>query len=145
MPSGIYPRPSISERFWAEVIIKQVFDCWLWRGGVDSDGYGKFWDGSKRTGAHRFAYQFYIGMLSNKDDVHHICGEPRCVNPSHLTPMLHGQHTLLNGGVSGKAKSVTHCPRGHEYNSANTYRDKRGFRNCKICLALRGRSAPRQY
>ena len=34
--------------------------------------------------------------------------------------------------ANGKYALATHCPRGHPYNDANTYRDKRG-RRCREC------------
>ena len=30
---------------------------------------------------------------------------------------------------------ITHCPRGHEYTSANTRIDKKGCKNCRACRA----------
>lgn len=36
-----------------------------------------------------------------------------------------------------RSKIVTHCPNGHEYTEANTYRDRHGKRICRACNALR--------
>jgi hypothetical protein len=33
--------------------------------------------------------------------------------------------------------TITHCPRGHEYNERNTYLTKKGKRCCRACNALR--------
>ena len=37
----------------------------------------------------------------------------------------------------------THCPRGHEYNTENTYfapgREGRGARNCRVCQRIKQR------
>lgn len=59
--------------------------CWLWRGGVDKDGYGlvKVLGESRR--AHRVAW-----ILHHRRDIPdglmvcHSCDTPRCVNPAHL-------------------------------------------------------------
>ena len=40
----------------------------------------------------------------------------------------------LGGTANGaRQKSKTHCPKGHEYNKANTYITKQGWRRCKVC------------
>jgi len=33
----------------------------------------------------------------------------------------------------------THCPRGHEYTSENTYVRKRGIRECRTCITAKQR------
>lgn len=49
---------------------------------------------------------------------------------------------------NGKFALATHCPRGHVYDQANTYRDRKG-RRCKQCNAerqamLRANETPEQ-
>lgn len=44
--------------------------------------------------------------------------------------------THLENMRNGKFALATHCPRGHAYDSENTYRDSRG-RRCKACNAIR--------
>jgi hypothetical protein len=39
------------------------------------------------------------------------------------------------GEVYRLRRKWTHCLRGHEFTPANTYVDKRGFRQCKTCKA----------
>lgn len=60
--------------------------CWEWNGYRDSStGYGKFHMPPFRgpTGAHRVAYELFVGPL-NGLSVLHRCDNPPCVNPSHL-------------------------------------------------------------
>ena len=40
-------------------------------------------------------------------------------------------------GVRARAASITHCPRGHLYDDANTYINNKGKRICRACNALR--------
>ena len=35
----------------------------------------------------------------------------------------------------------THCPAGHPYDAANTYRDPKGLWQCRACRAARARRA----
>lgn len=37
----------------------------------------------------------------------------------------------------------SHCPRGHEYNEANTHLDRKGIRHCRRCDRDRKRAVPR--
>lgn len=42
-----------------------------------------------------------------------------------------------NASLRARAAGITHCPRGHEYTEANTYRSKAKKRICRACNALR--------
>lgn len=72
-------RMSTEDRFMKYVECEPNTGCWLWRGGVNNDGYAKFWDGQKRVKGHRYALR-YEGPLQ----VNHTCGVRNCVNPDHL-------------------------------------------------------------
>lgn len=66
---------------------KQVGDCWLWDGSVDSDGYGLFSakaNGYRYQRAHRYSYFFHRGVAPIGLLVCHTCDTPRCINPDHL-------------------------------------------------------------
>jgi group I intron endonuclease len=43
----------------------------------------------------------------------------------------------IAAAMRARAALVTHCPRGHEYTSANTYLNKKGKRICRACNAIR--------
>lgn len=55
--------------------------CWMWKGGVDGDGYGHM-SGNRR--AHRVYYARAHGEIPDGMCVCHKCDTPRCVNPDHL-------------------------------------------------------------
>lgn len=57
-----------------------------------------------------------------------------------VSPDKHVFHDgLARGGPANglRQKSKTHCPKGHEYNSGNTYTNDKGWRLCRRCRADR--------
>lgn len=73
----------VIERFWKCVPIREAGQCWLWKCGKCSDGYGNFKDG-KFISAHRFSYELANGPIPKGLQVRHSCDTPSCVNPEHL-------------------------------------------------------------
>lgn len=69
--------------FWANVEIKSSTECWLFKGTLDRDGYGKFWMRPEGL-AHRVAYSLHNGVNPKGMDVLHSCDRPACCNPNHL-------------------------------------------------------------
>lgn len=58
--------------------------CWLWRGGVDPDGYGYTGGALGERRAHRAAWVATNGPIPAGMFVCHRCDVPACINPAHL-------------------------------------------------------------
>lgn len=59
--------------------------CWLWRGYVDANGYGRI---GKNDYAHRESFKLFIGDIPEGSHLDHVKGCPKhCCNPYTLTPV----------------------------------------------------------
>jgi hypothetical protein len=47
------------------------------------------------------------------------------------------QREKIAASFRARAVLITHCPKGHAYDEANTYKNKKGKRTCRACNALR--------
>lgn len=74
------------ERFHAFYKVNKETGCWEWQGGKSGGGYGSFAIGSpsRKTGAHRYSYESFVGQIPNGMKVCHHCDNPICCNPDHL-------------------------------------------------------------
>lgn len=112
--------------------------CWLWSGDSVKGGYGRIGNNGRKWLAHRLSYIIFNGKIPNGLTVDHKCVQPNCINPQHLEAVTMKENTLRGNSFAIKNKNKTHCPRGHEYNTENTYLHKDGRRECRTCIRKRG-------
>ncbi len=82
MPTGVYERPSLEERFWAKVEV--AGKCWVWTDHIGENGYGQLRNGRTFISAHRYSYQLLRGVVPDGLVINHVCKNKTCVNPDHL-------------------------------------------------------------
>jgi hypothetical protein len=76
-------------------LIEVVGECWLWRGYLDLDGYGRCRHEGRTWMAHRLVWTVLRGPIPEGQTLDHWrvtvglpCSRP-CVNPAHLRVVPH--------------------------------------------------------
>lgn len=127
---------NVSDRFWSKVFITSV--CWEWKGSK-KNGYGSFWNGERRIGAHRWAWENLVGPIPVGLEIDHLCRNRSCVNPDHLEPVTHKENVRRGAGGWNTASKMS-CPQGHPYAGENLMTSQ-GHRYCRTCARKRGRES----
>lgn len=119
--------------------------CWIWKGRIQSGGYGIVRFEGRDQYAHRVVFEIESGKIPEGLQIDHLCRNRRCVNPSHLEPVTQKENILRGTGVSARNAAKTHCVRGHEYTIENSYlRPDGGGKQCRICIKARTESKKRK-
>jgi hypothetical protein len=128
--------PALAKRFFDKVEMLPG-DCWIWKGSVQSHGYGQFRINGRREMAHRFAYKMLLGPIPEGLQLDHLCRVRRCVHPLHLEPVTNRENLLRGDTIPAKLAAKTHCLNGHPFDEENTLRTPNGGRRCRECARVR--------
>lgn len=134
MPTGVYPRKDINDRFFEKVSKSDA--CWVWI-GAKRHGYGAFGVGRKSVPAHRMSLLLAGKSIPDGYDVDHLCRNPECVNPEHLEAVTHRENVqrgLAGEHMKHKQATRTTCKKGHPSTPNNSRWRKDGkWKSCRIC------------
>lgn len=129
------------ETFWSKVNKSTDSNgCWIWTGGTNKDGYGRFTYHGKRMLVHCFVYELKIGKIPDGLVLDHTCRNRRCVNPAHLEPVTSIENVLRGMSLFAQKKRQTHCIRGHLLAGSNLRIRNNGTRFCRTCDRNRHRN-----
>jgi hypothetical protein len=136
----------LPERVQAKLQPIPVTGCWLWTGALGTNGYGCVQAPHPTRGRngwaahllHRWVYQQIVGPIPPGLVLDHLCRERTCANPDHLRVCTNAENTGAPGSLSPSAANSrkTHCIHGHEFTADNIYRDRGGWRQCRMCRRL---------
>ena len=139
---------SLEERFFLRVSPEPNTGCWLWMGHclpTPGKEYATMRnEKSKYVGAHRWAYEHFVGLVPDELQIDHKCEVKCCVNPKHLEPCTGLVNIRRRKERSGfHVPPKTHCPQGHEYTPGNTIKcgPKKQYYQCRICTVARAHAA----
>lgn len=102
-------RIPLRERWESHVTKGSADACWEWTASTTPSGYGMLWRDGRPAGAHRVAYELFVGPIGAGKVIDHICYNPPCVNPSHLRAVTPKQN---NENRSGPARNGSSGYRG---------------------------------
>jgi HNH endonuclease len=98
------------ERFMQKVHAFEPGGCWLWDRRAAYDGRPVEWTYREHVDryaqfegqpAHRVSYEFFWAEdVPEGHVVHHHCGNPGCVNPTHLDTIPSGDHQRLHALIA---------------------------------------------
>jgi hypothetical protein len=107
-------------------------ECWKWTGKLKEDGYAIIAAKGKQVGAHRFAYEKWVGPITGGLYIDHLCRVRHCVNPEHLEAVTN-EENIRRGGNAAKVI----CKYGHPLSGENLILTNQGTRQCRICVRRR--------
>lgn len=125
------------EDFWKH--IEKTETCWLWRGGLTSTGYGRFYYLGTNSRAHRLCWEALKGKIPDGLELDHLCRIRNCVNPNHLEPVTTVENTMRGNSPAAISARKTHCKYGHSLlDKNNLYKNKRKptWRICQKCREI---------
>lgn len=137
----VKPTPAV-DRVLRRATIPADGGCWEWNGATNNRGYGvvQMGRGIGIALVHRVVYEAFVGPIPEGLTIDHLCANSTCVNPQHLEAVTKSEN-VRRQWQAGRAdpmrhnREKTHCPRGHPYDDANTYRNA-GRRSCRACMKL---------
>jgi len=73
--------------------------CWIWTGGATGKGYPAISISLRSVYAHHLSFRIFRTLVAHvgRFEIHHRCGNKRCVNPEHLVLLSRSRHALLHG------------------------------------------------
>lgn len=110
-----------------------VYGCHLWRGPLDSWGYGNARVGGRARKAHWVAFEAATGTCQRPGvELDHTCRRRHCVNPLHLDPVTRSENQRRTN--AWRRRLHERCPQGHRLTETTRLDTPEGGWVCRLCL-----------
>ncbi len=140
-------------RFWTRVDRTSDPDgCWPWTGALNAGGRGRFSADGFTDYAYRWAVRLTHGPFAEGILVRHLCGNPACCRPSHLSTVggarannldtvEHGRHPSAKlDGPKVRRMRERHA---HDRTAIRDLASEYGLSESAVSAALTGKTWPR--
>lgn len=107
--------------------------CLEWP-GWQVNGYGMIEWNRTNTGAHRVAYELFIGPIPDGLHIDHTCRNRICIEPSHLEAVTQAENNARAAAARGQCRKGGHPLDGIRKNTGG-----RLSRYCRTCSQIRAR------
>lgn len=136
MPKGV--KGWSREACFMNLVEKHESGCWLWKGCIMRDGYGKFTVSKKESHlAYRYSWRLFRGEPPVWPmQLDHLCRVRACVNPDHLE--------VVTQKENHRRHRKPFCKWGHAMTDENRYwysANGKLVHRCKACIPNQRRKA----
>lgn len=84
------------KNFMSKVDINPDLSCWIWKGCIGPDGYGRCIAGKRTVSPARLSWVLFKGDLIGTERITTICGNKLCCNPEHLVDMNQAKTEIIH-------------------------------------------------
>jgi len=112
--TGSVVRMSVLGRF-LEYSVRRG-DCWLWTKKLvrrkPAVAYPRAQVNKKTVAVHRWMYEYFYGVkLESSEQLRRVCGNVRCINPTHMVRQLNFGRVghMVEGGTSARGEKNSHA------------------------------------
>lgn len=120
------------QKFMSRIRIGKKSECWNWKAGKISTGYGAFCLNGVQVLSHRLSYVVFNGPILGSLEIHHKCENRGCCNPDHLQAVTHRENLILGPTFARVNSRKNYCPVGHPLSGENLVKAK-PHRECRKC------------
>jgi hypothetical protein len=84
-------------------VVDESTGCWIWQRSRTPLGYGQIRIKGRLEPGHRHFYEKANGSIPKGVHLHHVCSNPACVNPDHLSPEVPTSHARIHAKLDKDA------------------------------------------